>query len=187
MSLVTIPTPSLPSVPGSALLAWHIRALRRWDIPCDEPEALATGRVEWSEATPRIDVCALDWTPAKRVLFLVQAGHEGVVFGFFANCPFSGEMGGRDPALKSAIYMLEHPTGEQRKWQLQNPNYAITVTERRLLFGAGFWVSANGWLYSGRAPEFGLTEVDASFICLRPTDNRGWSRTQIIRWELWSV
>jgi hypothetical protein len=42
LSLVVIPTPSLPSVPVPTLLAWHIDALRSWDAPCDAPEGLAS-------------------------------------------------------------------------------------------------------------------------------------------------
>jgi hypothetical protein len=122
MSLATIPTPSEPLVPASTLLAWHLRALRSWEIPCEGPKALAHGQVVWADPEPRIDLCSWLMASAKPVLVLAQTVPDGVVFGFFANCPLSGEGRGRDPALKSAIFVLEHPTGEQRKWQVQVPN-----------------------------------------------------------------
>jgi hypothetical protein len=185
-SLVIMPTPSLPSVPASTLLAWHVRALRGWDIPCDAPEALANEQVVWAATAPRIDFSLLTKEPAKRVLLVGQT-LNGVVFGFFANNPLVGAIRRRDPALKSTIFVLEHPTEEQRKWQLQDPNYDVLVNERWLRFGAGFCVDAVGCLHIGRAPEFGMTELDASFICLKPTGQSEWSHTEVICWELWSV
>jgi hypothetical protein len=47
---------------------------------------------------------------AQRVLSLAQI-RGGVVFGFFANCPPPGAVRVDDPALESAIFLLEHPTG----------------------------------------------------------------------------
>jgi hypothetical protein len=44
--------------------------------------------------------------------------------------------GGRDPALKSAIFVLEHPTGEQREWQVRVPNYDVMLSEEALKIGA---------------------------------------------------
>jgi hypothetical protein len=185
-SLVTIPTPSLPTVPASTFLAWHLRALGSWDIPCDEPEAIANGRVEWGDPAPRMDVSSFTKSHAKRVLFVGQKP-GGVVFGAFANCPLARGVRGRDPDLRSAICVLEHPTGEQRKWQLQNPNCIITVSERFVWFGAGFCVDAFGYLHCGLAAEFGMTEADTGFVSLKPVGNDGWSLTPILRWELWSV
>jgi hypothetical protein len=188
MSLVAAPAPALPSVPVSTLLAWHVRALRSWDIPCDAPEALASGRVEKADPGPRIDFSSMTKTPAGRVLFIGQAGqYDGIVFGFFANCPLAGAVRGRDPALKSVIFVLEHPTGEQRKWQLRDPDYDITMREGCLWYGDGFCVHPFGFLRSGPAPEFGMTEVEASFVTLKPADSDGWSLAQTDRWELWSV
>jgi hypothetical protein len=129
----------------------------------------------------------LTGAPPKRVLFLAQTV-DGVVFGFFANCPLSGEGGGRDPALKSALFVLDHPTFEQRKWQLQNPNYrARAFADKCVCFGTGLMVTANGGLMIAPAPEFGMTEVDASFVSLRPASKDGRSFGRIVRWELWSV
>jgi hypothetical protein len=182
-----IPTPSLPSVPASALLAWHLCTLRDWQITCDGAKALANGRVVWADPEPRIDFCSWMKASAKRVLFLAQTRSDGVVFGFFANCPLSGEGGGRDPALKSAIFVLEHPTGEQRKWQVQVPNYDVILNGQDALLGAGLYIAASGWMSMGPAPEFGMTEVDASFITPRPAVDHGWSWAQIVHWELWSV
>jgi hypothetical protein len=133
-----------------------------------------------------MDVSSFTRAPAERVLFLGQV-QGGVVFGTFANCPLSRDVTGRDPALRSAIFVLEHPTGVQRKWQLQDPNYTVTMSERFLWFGAGFCVDFWGYLHCGCALEFGMREADASFISLKPSGNGGWSLTQIIRWELWSV
>jgi hypothetical protein len=186
MSLAIIPTPSLPSVSASTLLAWHVRAVRSWDIPCDEPKAMANGRVVWTDLAPRIDIASWADVPAERVLFLAQT-LDGVVFGFFANCPLSGAVQGWDPALKSAIFVLEHPTDEQRKWQLQNRYYGVAVSEGVMCFGTGLLVDAVGFLHSGRSPEFGMTEVDASCLSLEPAGDDGWSSAQIGRWELWSV
>jgi hypothetical protein len=90
-SLATIPTPSLPSVPASTLLAWHVRVLRSWEIPCDEPNALTNGRVVWADPEPRIDSCSWMRASAEGMLFLGQT-LDGVVFGFFANCPPSGKV-----------------------------------------------------------------------------------------------
>jgi hypothetical protein len=189
MSLVAIPTPSLPSVPASTLLAWHVRSLRSWEIPCDGPKALANGRVMWANPKPRIDSCSWMKASAKRALFLAQT-LEGVVVGFFANCPLSGDAVVEDPALKSAIVVFEHPTGEQRKWQVQVPNYHVMLSEGGLELGgrgAGLCIAASGYLSTCPAPQFGVTEADASFITPRPADNHGWSWTEIRRWELWSV
>jgi hypothetical protein len=186
MHLVTIPTPSLPSVPASTLLAWHLHALRSWAIPCDQWEALTSGRVEWADPAPRIDLSPLVRTPVERALFIGQT-LGGVVFGTFANSPLSREFEGRDPALRSAIFVLEHPTGLQRKWQLQNPDYVIAVIDGCLRFGTGFCVHASGWLYSRGAPEFGMTEEEASVISLRQAGHDGWSFAQIDHWELWRV
>jgi hypothetical protein len=124
--------------------------------------------------------------PASHVLFLGQT-HDGVVFGFHANCPLSGDVRRRDPALKSAIFVLEHPTGEQRKWQLQDANYDVSLSEEFLDVGVGFSVDSLGWLYCGQAPEFGMMEEDASFISVRPAGHEEWLLAQIDRWELWSV
>jgi hypothetical protein len=186
VSLVTIPTPSFPSVPASRLLAWHVGALRHWDIPCDEPEALASGRFTWANLEAQGDLSSFARATAKRVLFLAQL-QGGVVLGFFANCPVSVDGGGRDPALKSAIFVLEHPTGEQRKWRLQNPNYPSRVDETFVWFGTGLFVYAVGGLLMRSAPEFGITEVDASFVSLKPAGDGGWFFARIDRWELWSV
>jgi hypothetical protein len=185
-SLAVIPMPSLPSVSPSTLLAWHIRTLRSWNVSCDEPKALASGRVDWADPAPRIDLASMTTTPAKRVLFLAQAV-GGVVVGAFANCPLSRDVRGRDPALRSAVFVLEHPAGEQRKWQLQDADYEVTVSREDLSFGAGFGVDVFGYLDIGSAREFDMTEVDASFICLRLADKHGWCYTQIICWELLSV
>jgi hypothetical protein len=168
------------------LLAWHVGALRSWEIPCDEPKALANGRVVFDDPEPRIDFSSWMKASAKRVLLIGQT-FDGVVFGFFANCPLSGEGGGRDPALKSAIFVLEHPTGEQRKWQAQVPDYDVMLSEEGLELGAGLYFDPNGQLYTGPAPEFGMTEVDASFVTLKPPNDDGWPWAQIIHWELWSV
>jgi hypothetical protein len=186
VSLAAIPMPSLPSVPASTLLAWQLGALRSWDIPCDAPKALAHGEVDWGEAAPRIDFSSLAKALAKRVLFLTQT-QGGVVFGFFANCPLSGAVRGSDPAPNSAIFVLEHPTGEQRRWQLQEPNCEITVNEEFLWFGAGLLVHAVGCLFNGRAPEFGMTEVDAGFVSLKWAWHEGRFMSRILRWEVWSV
>jgi hypothetical protein len=112
MSLAASPAPFVPSAPASTLLAWHVRALRSWDIPCDAPEALVSGRIESAGPAPGVDLLAMIKGSAQRVLFLGQAGQaDGVVFGLFANCPLSGDARGRDPALKSAFLALEHPHG----------------------------------------------------------------------------
>jgi hypothetical protein len=186
MSLATIRTPSLPSVSASTLLAWHVGALRSWDIPCDEPKALANGRVVWTDLAPRIDIASWAEVPAQRVMFLAQT-LDGVVFGFFANCPLSGAVQGRDPALMSAIFVLEHPTDEQRKWQLQNPNYDVAVSSWSLRFGRGMEIHRVGAVLTKPAPEFGMAWTDAIFVSLQPAGDGGWSSAQIGRWELWSV
>jgi hypothetical protein len=85
------------------------------------------------------------------------------------------------------LFVLEHPTGERRKWGLQDADYELTVSGDDLSFGAGFSVDVFGYLDIGPAPEFKMTEVDASFICLRLAGKHGWCYTQIISWELWSV
>jgi hypothetical protein len=89
--------------------------------------------------------------------------------------------------LKSAIFVLEHPTGEQRKWQLQNQDYPAIVDKECVYFGTGLEIYGAGWLFTRPAPEFGMTEGDASFITQDQPDDHGLSLTQIIRWELWSV
>jgi hypothetical protein len=61
------------------------------------------------------------------------------------------------------------------------------LSEGILVLGAGLCTDSGGWLYIGPAPEFGMTEVEASFITLRPADDHGRSWTQILYWELWSV
>jgi hypothetical protein len=186
MSLLAIPTPSLPSVPSSTLLAWHIRELRGWGISCAEPEALASGVVEWVDLGQRIDLASMTKAPVKRVLFLGQT-LDGVVFGFFANCPLSGAVRGRDPTLKSAIFVLEHPTGGQRKWQLQSPNCEIDASDEFLQFGTGLSLHSGGTLCIECAPEFGMTQEDASFISLEPAGDDGLSISVVRRWELWGV
>jgi hypothetical protein len=123
VSLAAIPTPSHPSVPASTLLAWHFHALRRWGIPFDKPKALAGGQAEWADPAPRIDLSSLKRVRAKRMLFLGQT-LGGEVFGAFANRPLSRHVRGRDPALTSAIFVLEHPTGEQRRWHCAEPGRA---------------------------------------------------------------
>jgi hypothetical protein len=90
-----------------------------------------------------------------------------VVFVFFANCPLSGAVRRRDPTLQSAIFVLEHATGEQRKWQLQDPNYCVAVWNEYMAFGTGLSVCDLGYLWSRSAPEFGMTDADASFISLK--------------------
>jgi hypothetical protein len=185
MSLVTVPTPSIPWVPPSTLLGWHVGVLRSWDIPCDELAALGNGRIEWIWSGPRKDFSSLVSSPVERVLFLAQT-FDGVAFGFFANGPLSGPVG-RDPALKSVIFVLEHPTGEQRKWQLQNPLYGVTMGEEYLLFATGLWIESCGLLLGGCAPQFGMTEVDASFITMMPPGQGGFSSARMSRWEVWSL
>jgi hypothetical protein len=184
MSLVATPTPSLPSVHTATLLAWHVGVLRDWDIPCDEPKALASRGVIWAESGPADDFSSLTKSLHKRVLFLAQL-QGGVMLGLFANLPLVGRFG-RDRALKSAIFVLEHPTGEQRKWQLQKPSYRVRLDGKRVYFGKGLSVYAAGGVWIRSAPEFGMRE-DASFISLKPADGGGWSFACIDRWELWSV
>jgi hypothetical protein len=186
VSTVTIPTPSLPSVPASTFLAWHVRELRDWDIPCDEPKSLASGGTLWGGSLPGSDFSSLMRAPPERVLFLGQTP-EGVVFGGFANCRLSRVVRVEDPSLRSAIFVLEHPTGRQRKWQLRNPSYDATVDEECMWLGVGLLICAVGGLLIGSAPEFGMTEVDASFVSLKPCASDGWSLAGIDRWELWSV
>jgi hypothetical protein len=140
-------------VHASTLLAWNLRVLLRWDIPCDAPQAAASGVVVSPDPAPRIDLSSLSKTPAERVWFLGLT-LEGVVFGLFAHCPLSGDIRQRrDPALKSAMIVLEHPTSEQRKWQLQDPNCEVTVNEGPLGFGVGFCVNAAGYLCIGPHPR----------------------------------
>jgi hypothetical protein len=50
---------------------------------------------------------------------------------------------------------------------LQEPTCEITVNEQFLWFGAGLLVHAVGCMLTGRAPEFAIAEVDASFIGLK--------------------
>jgi hypothetical protein len=185
MSFVTTPTPSLPSVPVSTLFAWHVGTLRSWVVPCDRPEADASGLFEWADPTPRIDLVSLTRVLAKRVLFLGQT-QSGVLFGFFAYCEPSSFLWRSDPDLKSSIFVLEHPTGEQRKWRVRIP-CAFGLNEEFLWFGPGFGVDASGHLHCGPTPEFGMTEGDVSFLCLDRPIRDGWSRTQVDRWELWVV
>jgi hypothetical protein len=116
---------------------------------------------------------------AEHVLFLGQT-LEGVVFGSFANSSLSGDVQRSGPALRSAIFVVEHPTGGQRNWQPQDANYAITVCKKDLWVGTGFCVDASGFVLAGRAPEFGMGEVDASFITLRPAMNGGGQRRRSI-------
>jgi hypothetical protein len=78
----------------------------------------------------------------ERSLLLAQL-QGGVVLGIFANCPLSDPVAS-DPALKSAIFVLEHPTGEQRKWQAQVPNYDVMLNEEGLELGAGLCVDTSG-------------------------------------------
>jgi hypothetical protein len=45
-----------------------------------------------------------------------------------------------------------------------------------------------GVLLLRSAPEFGMMEVDARFISLKPADlGDGWSGVAIDGWEVWSV
>jgi hypothetical protein len=67
MSLAAILTPSLPPVPPSMLLAGHVSSLPSWEIPCDEPNAMATGRAAWADSTSRIDISSWAEMPADRV------------------------------------------------------------------------------------------------------------------------
>jgi hypothetical protein len=140
----------------------------------------------WVDPEPRIDFCSWIKASAKRVLVLGQT-LDGVVFGFFVNCPLSGDLGLEDTALESAIFILEHPTGEQRKWQVQDPSYDVMLSKDGLDLGAGLCINTSGWLCIGHAPEFGMTEEDASLISLKPADDDGRSCAVIVRWELWSV
>jgi hypothetical protein len=185
---VSIPTSQLSSVRSSTLLVWHVRRLRRWGIPCDKPEALASEGIEWGDPEPRIDLASLtkDSADGGRVLFLGQT-QAGVVVGAFANRPLSRDVQEGDPALKSAIFVLEHPAGEQRKWQATDPTHAVPVGEKFFWFASGLCVGALGYLYARAAPEFRITAVDASFITMKQGGKDGWSMTQILRWELWSV
>jgi hypothetical protein len=92
--------------------------------------ALANGHVDWGEPAPRIEFASL--TRAIAPVLLVAQVEGGVVVGFLAKCPLLGAVRGRDPALKSAIFVLEHPTREQRKWQLQSPICEAAVNDRFL-------------------------------------------------------
>jgi hypothetical protein len=84
--------------------------------------------------------------------------------------------------LKSAIFVFEHPTGEQRKWQLQNPNCEIDVNDEFLWFGEGLLIGTD-W----KRADFGMTELDAGFISLQPAGNDGWSAARMLRMEPWGV
>jgi hypothetical protein len=92
-------------------------------------------------------------------VLLLGQGQGGVVFGAFANCPLIHGVSGKGRTLNSTIFVLEHPTGEQRKWELRNIYYTIRLNERFLWFGTGLGVSAIGFLHTGSAPEFGRTEA----------------------------
>jgi hypothetical protein len=185
MRFATIPTLSLPSVPVSTMFAWHVGTLRSWIALCDRPEAFASGRIEWADPAPRSDLASLSRVLTKRVLFLGQT-QSGVVFGFFAYREPSSFLWRNDPDWKSSIFVLEHPTGEQRRWRIRTPG-AVGLNEMYLWFGSGFGVDACGHLQCGPTPEFGMTEGDVSFLCLDRPIRDGWSYTQVDRWELWVV
>jgi hypothetical protein len=121
-------------------------------------------------------------------VFLGQTEQQdGVVFGLFANCPLLGGVRRVDPDVQSAVFVLEHPTEEQRKWQLQNPNYDLTVRGAFLWFRADFCVHVAGFMHARDAPESGMSTVYTRFMSLKPPGPSGWSLAQIERWELWRV
>jgi hypothetical protein len=70
---------------------------------------------------------------------------------------------------------------------LQDPNCEVAVSEEFMRFGTGLVVGAVEYLFTRPAPEFGMTEEDASFVSLKPADGGGWSFACLDRWELWSV
>jgi hypothetical protein len=140
--------------------------LRSWGILCDKPKALASGRVDWADQ--RIDLSSMTRAPAEGALSIGQGELMERSSASFANGPLSRAGRGGDPTLEGAIFALEHSTGKQRKWQLQNANYVTGVNEEFLWFGTGFFANSLGCLLCRYAPEFAMRDADVGFINVQP-------------------
>jgi hypothetical protein len=186
--VVPAPVPVLTSVPTSTFLAWHVATLRGWGVAIEKPELKAMSDVNWGAPTPRIDLSEL-LKVERRLLLLLQTS-EGVLCGAFANCEISWGPWVSDSDLKTCFFVLEHPTGQQRKWQLQIAQLAFRLDPPRrgggVRVGSDVLLSDEGYLCCRAGRGLLLTGDDTLLVCVQDTVP-GREETQVTRWEAWEL
>jgi hypothetical protein len=106
----------------------------------------------------------------------------GRVLALFQTLPGVFVSVGRAGDGPSSIFVLEHPTREQRIWQHPFPAF-FAGREGGLSLGRGVSVTPRGWLViDGRASMKGK---DASFIAAEGSAYP--FRVQVQRWEVWEL
>jgi hypothetical protein len=175
-----------PSSGGSAstFIAWHINRLSELGMPAVGPRLLGSGRVDWADVRPRIEFGPLRDVPGLIAIFQTM---DGVVLGAFTPCRNPGGAEVPDPTLKTTVFVLEHPSGEQRFWTIRDPANGFGLDPLCVSFGDAFAVTWSGYLLCAARPSMSFTAYDAQFMCAGGREQDGVWRAGITRWEFWGV
>jgi hypothetical protein len=178
-------TPPRSDLPPSTIVAWHIDKLTEWGIPTADPRLLDSGRILSSDPLRRIEFGLLK--DAAGLVTLVQTV-EGVVLGAFTPSLNRGDAAVSDPTLRTAVFVLEHPSGEQRVWRIRDPADAFRLTADVIGFGGAVLITYMGGVCCRARPSMSLTAEDARFMSAggRFEQRFDWL-TRALRWEFWDV
>jgi hypothetical protein len=187
-------------LPGESLLAWHLTQLVEWQIPMKNPRLVAMGNHFGPDCGPRPELLVAGWlrSTAERILprwlfgrqrsVLLVETETGVICGGFADGVWVLEGDPADEEMSSTYFVLQHPSGETRKWTKTGAD-ARSATAKTpcpfMCFGAGRLVIYTMGIIATSAGEE-LSEEDAVF--LRGGGQHGYAtEARILRWEFWHV
>jgi hypothetical protein len=171
-------------LPPSTFAAWHVEILSGWGIPTVDARPLGSGRVEWAGPLHRIDLGPLKDAAGLIMIFQTVSG---VVTGVFTPCQNPGGDYVPDSTLTTAMFVLEHPSGEQRLWRSRGPLNAFVPDPTFVSFDDAVVVMSSGHLGCRARPSMGLTTEDARFVCSGGIERAGHCMAGVLRWEYWRV
>jgi hypothetical protein len=162
------------------LLAWHLARLVGWQIPVRSPKLVASG----GHLGPHRGPFPEELVGPEQSLLLVETV-TGVVCGGFADSAWVLDAPAKD-GLSSTYFVLEHPSGETRKWTKtgEDARYATAREPVPFIGFGGLIICARGVILASAGAE--LSEEDAVFIC-GGTQTRGAIMAEILRWEFWHL
>jgi hypothetical protein len=185
-------------LPGESLLAWHLTQLVEWQIPVRNPKLVASGSYLGPHRGPPPAMLVSGWfrNIAERILPRWLVGRQqsvllvetatGVVCGGFADSAWVLEGVPANDRMSSTYFVLEHPSGETRKWTKTGPDARFATTRGSVPFMrfGGLAVGAMGVMMTLAGAE--LSEEDAVFICVGGQAGRA-TGARILRWEFWHL
>jgi hypothetical protein len=184
-------------LPGESLLAWHLAQLVEWQLPVKSPTLVATGsHLEFPRGPdPELLVGGLfrntaewllpRWLIGRQQSLLLMETESGVVCGGFADSAWVLGRVRANERMSSTYFVLEHPSGETRKWTKTGSNARFAAAGRIpfMCFGKGrLVVFEPGYIRTSAGEE--LSEEDAVFICGGGQAGHA-TMAFIVRWEFW--